>query len=62
MFGLMECDGVGWNGMVTNYVPLFGFIKNEWSGMVHNRIHSIKSFNILSPPIWDISNGMELYT
>jgi len=47
--------------MVTNYVPLFGFIKNGWSGMVYNGTHSIKSLNIIFPPIWGVSNGMKLY-
>jgi len=62
MFGLMECDGVGWNGMVNNYVPLFGFTKNEWNGMEHNGIipsHSIKFCNF--PQFWGVSNGIELY-
>jgi len=47
MFGLIEYDGVKWNGVVTNYVLLFGFFKNEWSGMVYNGIHSIPFHQIL---------------
>jgi hypothetical protein len=43
----MEWDGMGWNGMVTNYVPLFGFVKNEWTGMVTNGTHSIPFHQIL---------------
>jgi hypothetical protein len=40
MFGLMECDEVGWNVMVNNYVPLFGFAKTKWNGMVFHLIPS----------------------
>jgi hypothetical protein len=47
MFGLMECDGVGWNGVVRNKFPLFGFTKNEWSGVEHNGTHSIPFHPIL---------------
>jgi hypothetical protein len=34
MFGLVESDGVEWNEVGYNYVPLFGFAKKnkmEWS-------------------------------
>jgi hypothetical protein len=41
MFGLVVNDGMEWNGVVINYVPLFGYTKNEWSGMEYNGTHSI---------------------
>jgi hypothetical protein len=41
MFGLVVKDGMEWNGVVINYVPLFGYTKNEWSGMEYNGTHSI---------------------
>jgi hypothetical protein len=47
MFGLMVCDGMEWNGVVTNYVPLFGLAKSEWSGMEYNGTHSIPYHPIL---------------
>jgi hypothetical protein len=33
MFGLVVKDGMEWSGVVTNQIPLFGFVKNKWSGM-----------------------------
>jgi hypothetical protein len=41
MFGLVVKDGMEWNGVVINYVLLFGYTKNEWSGMEYNVTHSI---------------------
>jgi hypothetical protein len=29
MFGLMESDGMEWNEVIYNYVPLFGFAKKK---------------------------------
>lgn len=42
MFGLVICDGMERNGVVHNYIPLFGFAKSEWSGMEYNGTHSIQ--------------------
>ncbi|AES61154.1 hypothetical protein MTR_1g079480 [Medicago truncatula] len=41
MFGLMDCNGMEWYGMVRGYVPLFRFLKIGWNGMEHDGIHSI---------------------
>jgi hypothetical protein len=47
MFGLMVKDGMKWNGVVNNSIPLFGFVKNEWSGMKYDGTHSIPYHPIL---------------
>jgi len=47
MFRLVVCDEMEWSGMVNNKIPLFGFVKNEWSGMEHNGTHSIPFHQIL---------------
>jgi hypothetical protein len=44
----MELDGMEWNGMVWNVIPLFGYFKNEWNGMVYDGIHSIPFHPLLS--------------
>jgi hypothetical protein len=38
---------IEWNGVVNNYILLFGFVKNEWSGMEHNGTYSISYHPIL---------------
>ena len=30
MFEFMECDGMKWNGMILNKIPLFEFVKVQW--------------------------------
>jgi hypothetical protein len=53
MFGLMESDGMEWNGVGWNHVPLFGFVNKEWNGMECDGTHSIQyhPFNqIFIPP------------
>jgi hypothetical protein len=42
MFGLMESDGMEWNEVIYNYVPLFGFAKKGWNGMECDGTHSIQ--------------------
>jgi hypothetical protein len=36
-----------WSGVVTNQIPLFGFVKNKWSGMEPNGTHFITFHSIL---------------
>jgi hypothetical protein len=47
MFGLVVKDGMKWSAVVTNQIPLFGFVKNKWSGMEPNGTHSIPFHPIL---------------
>jgi len=45
-----------------SYIPLFGFVKNEWNGMECYGIipsDTTHSFNFPFHPIWGVSNGME---
>jgi hypothetical protein len=42
-----ECNRVEWNGVVTNYILLFGFVKNEWSGIEYDGTHFIPYHSIL---------------
>jgi len=44
---LVVCDGMRWNEVVSNYIPFFEFVKNAWSEMEHNGIHSIPYHSIL---------------
>lgn len=32
-------DGIRWNEIICIEVSLFGFCKNEWNGVTHNKIH-----------------------
>jgi len=52
MFGLVENDGMDWNGMGWFNILLFGFVKNVWNGMECDGISSIKyhSFSQFSIP------------
>ena len=55
MFGLVVCDGIKWNEVVHNYIPLFGFAKSEWTGMEYNGTHSIQyhlNLQFFIPLIW----------
>jgi hypothetical protein len=49
MFGFVVKDGMKWSGIVTNQIPLFGFVKNKWSGMKPNGTHSIPFHPIILP-------------
>jgi hypothetical protein len=42
MFGLVESDGMEWNGVGYSYAPLFGFAKKRWNGMECDGMHSIQ--------------------
>jgi len=46
--GFVWIDGIGWNGIVWNVIPLFGYFKNEWNGVVYDGIHSIPFHSLLS--------------
>jgi hypothetical protein len=37
-----------WNGVVNVYVPLFGLVKIQWSGMEYDGTHSILYHPIFS--------------
>lgn len=42
MFGLVVSGEMGWNGVVSYYIPLFDFVKKEWNGMECDGTHSIQ--------------------
>ena len=44
MFGFIENDGVGWEGMELLKVLLFGYKINGWNGMGEDEIHSIQFY------------------
>jgi hypothetical protein len=51
-----------WNGVVNVYVPLFGLVKIQWSGMEYDGTHSIlyhPIFSFFILPIWSICSRIK---
>jgi hypothetical protein len=52
MFGLVVLDEMEWNRVVNNWIPLFGFAKNEWNGTQWNSFHPIPSIRGARGSVW----------
>jgi hypothetical protein len=59
MFGLVVCNGMGWNKIVFHCLDITKMNGMEWNMMVSIPPYSIVYSHFASPPIWEVWNGME---